>query len=127
MQLLRDDPDGAAMWGRNVATDLPAQPPAPFIRVERSGGPRVGGPAYWLDKPAIDFHCYGASQDEAERAARLAHAIMSTSSNVTVGDVGVLASAEEVQGVTRLPDTDVELERYLFSMELTTHPIPTTA
>lgn len=121
--ILLNHPAGVAEWGTNVGTTLPATPPLPFVRVQRGGGATAGGP-YWLDSPTIDIHAYGRSQMEAEHACRIAHAILHAARNVTVPDVGVLTGVSDVQGVVRLPDDDVGLERYLFSVDLTTHPTP---
>lgn len=120
-QLLVGHPDGAALWGGQVATRLPAHPPLPFVRVERAGTDGGSAP-WWIDRPVLDLHCYGADQASADLTARTAAAIIRAATNVTVAGAVVILGGT-VDGPTRLFDTDLNLDRYLVSVTLTVRPL----
>lgn len=121
-RILLDTPHAAALWADRVWPDLQAGPLLPAVVLERGGGPAGRGP-YWLDRPYIVVQGYGRTKDEAERTTRTAHAVLLGFSGVVAG-VGVVTGVGEVQGVVNFPDRTSGLPRYLFSVEMTTHPIP---
>ena len=95
-----------------VGTRVPSPRPARFIRLERIGGIRVD---VVTDRPRIDVHCWGDSEESAHDLAQLARALLLAMPGwrgVAAYDVG------EVGGPNTLPDAESGQPRVVFAVEV---------
>ncbi|MCX4606991.1 hypothetical protein [Streptomyces mirabilis] len=95
-----------------VGTRVPDPRPARFIRLERVGGARLD---LITDRPRIDVHCWGDSEEAATDLAGLARALLLA----MPGWRGVAAyDVAEVGGPNTLPDPESEQPRVAFAVEV---------
>ena len=95
-----------------VGTRVPSPRPARFVRLERVGGTRLD---VVTDRPRIDVHCWGDSEESAADLAALARALLFA----MPGWRGAVAyDVAEVGGPNTLPDPDSEQPRVVFAVEV---------
>jgi len=95
-----------------VGTRVPSPRPARFVRLERIGGTRVDR---ITDRPRIDVHCWGDSEESAHDLAQLTRALLLA----MPGWRGVAAyDVAEVGGPNTLPDPASGQPRVAFAAEV---------
>ncbi|MGW2742374.1 hypothetical protein [Streptomyces sp. NPDC001450] len=95
-----------------VGTRVPNPRPPRFIRLERIGGTRLDR---ITDRPRIDVHCWGESEEAANDLAGRARALLLA----MPGWRGVVAyDVAEVGGPSNLPDPESGQDRIAFAVEV---------
>lgn len=123
----RAQPEMAA-FGMFIGTELPRSPTFPALRLTRfSGAPTIDLPL-WLDAAQVQVDVWGGPKRTANRIAETARAT-AAARLVGVHDEGVVTQVR--MGELRWqPDDDVQpadgvaRPRYLFSMTVRAHPLP---
>lgn len=112
-----------ALVDDRISTELPAGFTAEArVRLFRVGGaPAAGDPAGYLDRPSVQFDCFGATREQAwDVAAESVRAVLQAPSATHTGVV--VTGARRTLGPTWQPDPDTDIPRYLFTAVLWTHP-----
>ncbi|MGW1587321.1 hypothetical protein [Streptomyces sp. NPDC002386] len=95
-----------------VGTRVPSPRPARFVRLERVGGTRLDR---ITDRPRIDVHCWGDSDEAATDLAIVARALLFA----MPGWRGAVAyDVADVGGPNDLPDADSGQPRVVFAVEV---------
>lgn len=95
-----------------VGTRVPSPRPARFVRVERIGGPRLD---LVTDRPRLDVHCWGASEEDAHDLAQLVRALLLA----IPGWRGAAAyDVAEVGGPNTMPDATSGQDRVALAVEI---------
>ncbi|MEV6836769.1 hypothetical protein AB0N17_20055 [Streptomyces sp. NPDC051133] len=95
-----------------VGTRVPSPRPARFVRLERIGGTRLD---LVTDRPRIDVHCWGDSEEDAADLAARVRALLFA----MPGWRGAVAyDVTEVGGPNTLPDPESEQPRVVFAVEV---------
>lgn len=95
-----------------VGTRVPNPRPPRFVRVERIGGPRLDT---ITDRPRLDVHCWGDTEESAHDLAQLARALLLA----IPGWRGAVAyDVAEVGGPNTLPDPETSSPRVAFAVEV---------
>ncbi|MCT9142945.1 hypothetical protein [Streptomyces violarus] len=95
-----------------VGTRVPDRRPSRFVRLERVGGTRLD---LVTDRPRIDVHCWGDSEESATDLASLARSLLLS----MPGWRGAVAyDVVEVGGPNTLPDPTSEQPRVVFAVEV---------
>ncbi len=120
---LKADAAVAALVGTRVSTELPAGFTAEArVRLFRVGGaPSPDDPAGYLDRPSVQFDCYGATREQAwDVAAATLRAALEAPAATHTGVV--ITGTRRTLGPTWQPDPDTDIPRYLLTAVLWTHP-----
>ena len=96
-----------------VATRVPKERPASFVRVQVVGG-NVDNVAF--EAPRLLVECWGGTQGEAVALARSAWAHIAASRGTFVGSAFVLSA--NVSRPVNFPDPDTSSPRYQFTADL---------
>ncbi|MFF9088652.1 hypothetical protein ACF1BE_19910 [Streptomyces sp. NPDC014991] len=95
-----------------VGTRVPSPRPARFVRLERVGGTRLD---LVTDRPRLDVHCWGDSEESAADLAALVRALLFA----MPGWRGAVAyDVVEVGGPNTLPDPESQQPRVAFAVEV---------
>lgn len=95
-----------------VVTRVPNPRPAKFVRIERIGGMQRD---VVTDRPRLDVHCWGASEEDAHDLMQLARALLAD----IPGWHGATAyDVAEVGGPNVLPDAATSSPRYALAVEV---------
>ncbi|AKY02181.1 tail terminator [Streptomyces phage SF1] len=95
-----------------VGTRVPSPRPARFVRIERIGGLRLDRVT---DRPRLDVHCWGASEEDAHDLAQLVRALLLA----IPGWRGAAAyDVAEVGGPNTLPDATSGQDRVALAVEI---------
>ncbi|MFD5838223.1 hypothetical protein ACFWHV_32440 [Streptomyces collinus] len=95
-----------------VGTRVPSPRPPRFVRLERVGGTRLD---LVTDRPRIDVHCWGDSDESATDLAIVARSLLFA----MPGWRGAVAyNVTDVGGPNTLPDPDSEQPRVVFAVEV---------
>ncbi|MFE2747315.1 hypothetical protein ACFXKX_23805 [Streptomyces scopuliridis] len=96
----------------HVGTRIPNPRPARFVRAERIGGTQLDRVT---DRPRLDVHCWGATEDSAADLMTVVRAL-------TLAMPGwrgaVVYDLAEVGGPNLLPDKETSTPRFALAVEL---------
>ncbi|MFD0078233.1 hypothetical protein ACFVIY_38030 [Streptomyces sp. NPDC127166] len=96
-----------------VGSRVPSPRPPRFVRIER-----IGGPANTIvtDRPRLDVHCWGSSEEDAHDLMQLCRALLGAAR----GSYGGTVLARPVTGGPQfLPDAETGAARYAFTLDIT--------
>lgn len=95
-----------------VGTRVPNPRPAKFVRLTRIGGAQVD---VVTDRPRIDVHCWGATDEAAHDLMQITRALLLA----LPGWRGAAAyDVDEVGGPNELPDPETSSPRYALAVEV---------
>lgn len=97
-----------------VVKDVPNPRPSKFVRVMRTGGPRMNIAA---DRPQITIEAWHDDAEEAQDLAQLARGLIHAMQGTTVGGVACYR-IEEAGGPVDLPDPDSAQPRVTFTVTI---------
>lgn len=96
----------------HVGTRVPSPRPTAFVRIERIGGAQRD---VVTDRPRLDVHCWGATEEAAHDLMQLARALL----GAIPGWRGATAyDVDEVGGPNLLPDPASSSPRYALAVEI---------
>lgn len=116
---LRTRTDVTALLGQRIATEVPANPTFPLVRLTRVGG--VAPVLDHLDAGRLQVDVWGDTKQQArDAAATVLSALITDLPGTTVDGVVVTGVVQDL-GFTWQPDPDTDRPRYLFGVAVFAH------
>lgn len=106
--------------GVQVSTRVPNPRPERFVRIQRTGGPRLN---LVTDAAQVTFECWATSGPQAADDAALLRAVLLAARNVRTPSGALIHRVVEFSGPALLPDVS-DQPRYSFTHQIHLRGIP---
>lgn len=114
---INDHLDELGFTGVRAYPAVPANRPARFVTVERTGGPRRN---LVVDGAQITIDAWGRDRAEAHDLAQAARAIVNALEGTTTVDELTVYGVDEFSGPAFLPDPDTDQPRFRWTTSVNT-------